>query len=127
MRADAVRFRCDHIAWRTQRDCLHGEQHEARPQNGPAAQTHRRAGRRSLENWKREREMREATVLGLLLWLASCNSHSGQETGASPIESLVKQVVPPGFGGGCGSPTTDTYSASITCDQIGRASCMRRE
>jgi hypothetical protein len=87
---------CSRIAWRARRDCLHGGQREA--------------------GWKRRREMKEATILGLLLLLASCGWHSGQDTGLSPIESLVRQVVPPDSGGGCTPPVTGKYSATVACD-----------
>lgn len=60
--------------------------------------------------------MRWATIIGLLPLLASCGSNIGQETSAGRVGSLARQVVPPGSGGACTSPTTTMYSVSVTCD-----------
>lgn len=53
-------------------------------------------------------------ILGLLLLLISCSPR--EETRLSPIELLRTLVVPPDSAGGCESPLTDIYSATVTCD-----------
>jgi len=60
--------------------------------------------------------MKGATILGLLLLLASCGSNTIQEAGVSTVEALASRGVPPGSGGGCAPPTTNAYSVAVTCD-----------
>lgn len=55
-------------------------------------------------------------ILGLLLLLVSCSSQPREEARSNPIELLRRLVVPPDSAGGCESPLTDTYSATVTCD-----------
>jgi hypothetical protein len=55
-------------------------------------------------------------ILGLLLLLVSCSSQPREEARSNPIELLRRLVVPPDSAGGCESPVTDTYSATVTCD-----------
>ena len=60
--------------------------------------------------------MKNGRTLGWLLLLVSCSPQPREEARLSPIEFLRRLVVPPDSAGGCESPVTGTYSATVTCD-----------